>query len=467
MSWPDQVAEAIHWHQIKPWVTGAILALGGFSFLGKPSSPSIIIADKGGRLGVIEAAQFKTNLDEPLPGYFAWARPEEKAKEKEEQAHGPTLAEFRRVLRLDDHDHSCRAPGGFNWIERSPTRVAQDMSSNFVRHSTADKAREASIWKNDTRKALVTPIPLPAKSSGNSPTLHIARIPPRVAKPKSIGHVKPNADREAVWLRSISIPPSAGVKPNDSSSGRARVLDAEDYLVGWLFVITKCGYQGGCKIGLPGEAACVTPETLTDHVLGMTHVVLPRTYLYGLSDDDAKQKAETLATDILNGGGLVLLTGADYDYVSLRVSHYPRAVGKPSDVAEVTDSSADKPSQTKECSIAELDERLHEILARMNRDGERSVDDQDEANRVRNDLNDGDLVAILPTALDLKLNPEDYLIVGIDEVPPPLRSHYRSSPDIVDPSTVEAGRVDIHIRVDWSETQGRRPAVRMSAAVDE
>jgi len=460
MSWLDQIAEALYWHHIKPWVTGAVLALVGLTFLGKPSSPSIIVSDRDGRLGIVEANQFKTSLDEPLPGYVAWscAKPE---------AGRPTSDDFRRVLRADradDRDPSPVAQQGLNGIDgRSTVTKERDVPPVPKRSSTVDEAREASIWKNETRDKLVVPIPLPSPITAHLPVpfpvapltalpvtlpitrLHVARIPPRVAKPKSVGHVKPDSDREGVWLRSmpldlILLNAEADDKAGTTKTSRAQELDSDEYLVGWLFIITTCRGDGKCELGKHAEANCLKPETLTDHVLGMTHLVIPRTYLYNSKKRDANQPAQSLVSGILKGGGLTLLTGADYDYVSLRVSHYPPGGHPPSDIDEQSSSSAAKPSRTRESSIAMLDERLHEILAMINR---------------ASDLEDGDLVLILPTELDIDLRGGGYLIVGLDDIPPPLRSHYRAdSADAKDLQKVAGLEIAAPQRGDQQDASG-------------
>jgi len=429
----------------------------------------MIVANNDGRLGIIEIDQFKALLDKSLLEYVAWT--EEPIK---------TQQDLRKVIRADD-DHSLIARGGMNWIARSPVIEASVNQAGFERQAKVDGAREASIWKKQTREKLSSPIKLLARSAvDKDQKIHIARIPPRAARPKGVGHVKPDSNREAVWLRSRPIS-LAGTPPvghhnwpedwvdstngfTNSSNSRALELASAEYSVGWLFVITKCDDASNCKLGQSNEADCLNPETLTDHVFGMTHLVIPRRYLYASNENNTQ--AEAIGSDILKGGGLALLTGADYDYVSLRVSHYPAggrkpfgidkksdsSAAEPSHTDEKSNSSAAEPSHTKETSIAMLNERLHEILATINR---------------ADDLDEGDLVLILPTALDFKLGEGDYLIVGFEEIPPPLRSHYRGGPGIIDPPTVETGRVDIHIRADWSVTQGRRPAVRIKAAVDE
>lgn len=459
----EQIAKSLVWDRAKPWFIAALLivflALVGLTFLGKPASPMMIIADDDGRLGIVEVDRFKTLLDRPLPEYIDWSEPLDQE----------TLSKhYRRLLRPGDQDRSLIARGGMNWIARSPAieGITSTVDSNDVA-----KAREGSIWRSQTRDKLVSPIPRSSK-------IHIARIPPRKAKAKGVGHVRPDSDREAVWLKPIQLArrplgdKTARAVAGTANSSRAHELEPGAYSVGWLFAIVQCDAPGGCKLSRKDEADCLKPETLADHVLGMTHLVIPRTYLYpSISKENSdKKQAKAGVTDLLEGGGLVLLTGADYDYVSLRVSHHPAGgppptdtvekananVVEPADTNEKSDSKAEKPSPTKEYSIAMLDERLHEILAMINR---------------AEDLNDGDLVLILPTALDFNLGAGDYLIAGFDEIPPPLRSHYRGLP--AESFSTES---DDALLMDWevpdprpvaTTTQSRSPAARISAAVEE
>lgn len=467
---------------------GLTLIAIGLTFLGRPSAPMLIIADDAGRLGIVETDWFKTLLDEPLPEYVVWFEPD-KPKTISQRLRG--------VLGADNHDHSLPSRGGLNWFAKRPAITGNSGAADL---RDASSAREKSIWSRRTRDNLVPLLPpfspslagpsapSPVDSSDASraerrgPRVHIGRIPPRKPKAKGVGHVKPDSDREAVWLTFIDLPqPSLNAKTQSGAAkttkpSRARELKPGKYSVGWLFVIAQCDAEGGCKLNQRNEADCLKPETLTDHVLGMTHLVIPRSYLYPSKGISGDGQANEGVADLLKGGGLALLAGADYDYVSLRVSLHPseglqptgaaeKAAPQKTEPADINEqekeqekeeetSSAGEPSPTKAYSIAMLDERLHEILAMINR---------------TDDLNDGDLVLILPSALDFDLGAGDYLIVGFDEIPPPLRSHYRGLPASSEPKAPKTapGPKNQNHWLAGPMDQSRSPAARISAAVEE
>jgi len=419
-------------------IFGALIALASLAFLGKPSAPLMIVLHDGQELairglGIIQRDQYQTLLDDPLLEHVAWSL--------KTCASKPDMSAFRAALGLDAHDHSIVAQGGLDWIARSPASEAKSRASDFQLKSDLGAVKKISIWKLDPRNWKV-PVPLPDANSSNH--IHIARIPHREAKSNKIGHVKPDADREAVWLKSITLPSEF-----DMSSNAVRALELApevSYSVGWLFVITRCHQCDRCElVPSPGDKVdCLAPETLTDHVLGMTHLVVQRSYL---SPGETAAKA-----DILKTGGLALLVGADYDYVPLRVSHYPAEGRQPFSGDETKASSKSETPPTKETTIAMLDERIHEILPKIN--------------LTKEGLKVGDLVLILPAELDFKLSPKDYVIVGLDDVPPPLRSHYRAGDDPKTTTKSFKKKIPGPILVGPTD-QGRSPAARISAAVDE
>ena len=240
-----------HWRRV---VLVLLLGLGCLTFLGKPSAPSMIVFHRVLGLGIVESDQYKSLLDKPLLEYVARSR--------KSNSTNPRMEDFRKALRADEPDHSIIAQGGLNWIARSPAGEVNSKASNFQLKSKLEEARSNSIWMLDPRNWRV-PVPVPTAPSH----FHIARIPPRETRPKTVGHVKPDTDREAVWLRTLNLEstsPMCDVENNGPSEragavgGRAlRLKPGESYSVGWLFVITNCQQLGGCKLATPkGVAWC-------------------------------------------------------------------------------------------------------------------------------------------------------------------------------------------------------------------
>lgn len=470
-----QVPPVRTWRYMGFLVGATLVLVVWLFFLRKPSSPSIIVVHESGRPGLIELSQFKSVIDEPLTGYIAWWEPHEQ---------DPARHALRHALQAAGSDHWSwpSASGALKWIKQDFGYEPERPEPYFKICLTPQKAREFSIWRNMARSELSPPIPLITDLSDQ--VLHIARIPPREPASENTGHVKPSSRREAVWLKPISLKSNneedakAEVQKEDAkaemktaNSSRSRKLSSGDYLVGWVFVLTTCHPK---KCGLFGRDGndCLSPQTLTAHVLGVTHLAIPRHHLYGSNGRDASRSTSALVNDIRRGGGLTLLTGANYDYISLRVSHFKAGEPQPSDIAGSSSANWPRPSHTRECSIARLSEQLYEILASINH--ERSNDSMragvSDANAAEAG-GDTELVFVAPTALDLKLNEGEYVIVGLDGVPAPLRSHYQS-PAVSTP----VDRVDLvdledldprPKRPERPVVQARNPAARISAAVEE